>query len=287
MRLAKFFRGLMGHKAPPAPQGTDGVVNLPIFSSLDELVASGFGTFGHYFFHNNAQKKYIVVFFNGAMNGDRLRDTPVFNRWSWGAKCKYPVVCVSDPAATPATGLNLDWYLGRKSEWSLEHIWKTLYRIREAVAPKAQFIVMGSSGGGFAALQSAMLGHADQCFCINPQIELWRSPPGYRFDKALRYYNDDDSDVIPPEDKYRFSVIEAGKLAPKHPAKIFYAQNTADRVHFKNHFLPFLTEFSGRSHNRTKTIHHISFRDTSLKHRPPNYAATIDIFGHAFRRLMK
>ncbi|MDF1634380.1 hypothetical protein [Mycoplana sp. MJR14] len=262
-------------------------VVIPTYETLDDLLNAGFGRCGYYFFRNNDQKKYILVFFNGAMNGGRHSDTPLFNRWSWAAKCKYPVVCVSDPAVSPASGLHIDWYLGRRDEWTLEKVWEKLNRIRSEIAPGAKFIVMGSSGGGFAALQSTMTGHARQCFCINPQIEVWRFRSQPRWLKALEYYNHGAAGEIPQEDLYRFSVIEAGKNRTHRGATIYYAQNTADVPHYRDHFLPFMTEFSGTPNNRARKIHHILFRDTVLKHSPPSYEQTIKIFGYPFKRLMK
>ncbi|SOC41297.1 hypothetical protein SAMN05892877_108182 [Rhizobium subbaraonis] len=262
-------------------------VVIPTHDSIDDLLQAGFGSCGHYFFHDNEQKKYILVFFNGAMNRQYHSETPLFNRWSWGSRCKFPVVCVSDPAVAPSTGLHIDWYLGRRDEWTLERVWAQLHHIRSVIAPEAKFIVMGSSGGGFAALQSTMMGHAKECYCINPQIELWRFQNQSRYFASLRKYNGDDSGQIPPEDLHRFSVIEAGKSRAHRGSAIFYAQNSADVPHVRDHFLPFMTEFSATSHNRTSKIHHISFRDAALKHLPPSYEQTLKIFGQPFKRLMK
>ncbi|MCV3737651.1 hypothetical protein OCK02_15680 [Rhizobium sp. TRM96647] len=270
----------------------DGVVKsqptvIPTYQSIDELLQAGFGSCGHYFFQNNEQKRYILVFFNGAMNRQNHSETPRFNRWSWGKKCRFPVVCVSDPAVAPSTGLHIDWYLGRKDEWTLEKVWTQLHHIRSVIAPEAEFIVVGSSGGGFAALQSTMMGHAKECYCINPQIELWRFQNQSRYFASLSKYNRDDSGQIPPEHLHRFSVIEAGKSGAHRGSKIYYAQNNADMSHVRDHYLPFLIEFSAKPHNRTRKIHHISFRDATLKHLPPSYEQTLKIFGQPFQRLMK
>ncbi len=260
---------------------------IPAYETIGDLLQAGFGACGHYFFHNNDQKRYILVFFNGAMNRKSYTDTPTFNRWSWGARCKYPVICVSDSAVSPSSGLHIDWYLGRRDDWTLENVWNTLYQMRSVIAPEAEFIVMGSSGGGFAALQSTMMGHAKQCFCINPQIELWRFQTQSRYFKALEYYNGGSGHEIPPEHLHRFSIIEAGKNPAHRGSTIYYAQNSADGSHYSDHFLPFLSEFSAKPFNRTRKIHHISFRDRTLKHMPPSYQQTLNIFGHPFKRLMK
>lgn len=276
--------GLFKKKAEEAK--TKPVV-IPTYETMDALLKAGFGSCGHYFFHNNDMKKYILVFFNGAMTRENHTETPRFNRWSWGAKCKFPVICVSDPAVSPSSGLHIDWYVGRRNDWELEKVWATLHQIRASIAPEAEFIVMGSSGGGFAALQSTMLGHAKQCFCINPQIELWRFQSQACYFRALQYYTGKDGGEIPAEDLYRFSVIEAGKSRAHRGATIYYAQNIADVPHYKDHFVPFMTEFSGEPCNLTRKIHHISFRDASLKHKPPSYTQTLKIFGPAFKRFMK
>jgi hypothetical protein len=261
---------------------------IPVFENIDSLLKAGYGACGNYFFHDNRQKQFILVFFNGAINGERYGDTPVFNRWRWGAQCRHPVICVSDPAVTTETGLQIDWFVGRRSEWALEKIWRTLDYIRSVVAPGAEFIVMGSSGGGFAALQSSMMGHAKTCFCINPQIELRRFQTPARYAEALRYYNDGaDSREIAPAHLHRFSVTEAAKKRRHRGATIFYAQNRADTQHYSKHFLPFLKEFAGKSHNVAEKIHCIAFDDRKLKHAPPKFDDTLELFGEPFRRLMK
>lgn len=184
--------------------------------------------------HNNTDK--IIVFFNGAINGD-LNNDPTFMRWSWANENNLSFICFDDPIVSCTQQTNLGWYIGTSNHDIqefindiLEHIIKSL-----KISPK-NIIFYGSSGGGFAAMMAAIRLRGSVAVVSNPQTNIFKyyKTASQRFIKSF-FENEDvssNSSIY-----YRFSVSDAIKKYNYIPA-ILYIQNIQDKFHLERHLLP-------------------------------------------------
>jgi Family of unknown function (DUF6270) len=134
-------------------------------SSLDVLLRG---------FAGAAVGKPLLVCFGGAIVDRGRLTAPFFHGLSLGRACQLPVVCVADPTITRSSRVSLGWYAGNDQ-------WPALYleiarRLDElAMATGSPLILVGGSGGGFAALAVQFaLRSASRAVVWNPQTSISR-----------------------------------------------------------------------------------------------------------------
>lgn len=192
----------------------------------------------------------VVVALHGATN----RETTVLPRFEWlRTLLGYDVSCIffSDPTLQVSESIQLTWYTGTESwnghavvsEWSTE--------LAELIGAE-RIIFMGSSGGGFAALQVSALTADSVALAFNAQTEIadyrvngtgwgvvreyvqevwptiWSNlePNGHIEDKAWA----DEAGV-------RVSAVKAYSIPTRN--KVYLVQNR-EEFHFEDHYAPFL-----------------------------------------------
>lgn len=196
----------------------------------------------------------LIVFFSG--NAKRsMFDPPVFQRWSWARK--FPATCVyfSDPALYKSEDLGLAWYAGGESQDHLAAIWETVGSIVERLAvPSGSVFSYASSGGGLAALRSAVFFPGLHSITINPRISLWKKPEKWisRFTRTC--YGAPDLRSVSQEHWHKFAALDSTVLASA--SSIFLAQNELDTLYLKNQYTPFM-EFVKDSPQASKLETHI------------------------------
>lgn len=190
---------------------------------------------GLYQINDNTDK--IIVFFNGAINGD-LNNNPTFMRWSWANDNNLSFICFDDPIVSCTQLTNLGWYIGTSNydlqqfiNNILEHIIKSLKLSPENI------IFYGSSGGGFAAMMAAIRLRGSVAVVSNPQTNIFKYYKSATQRFIDNFFNEKDISSN-SSNYYRFSVTDAIKKYNYIPA-ILYIQNIQDKFHLERHLLPF------------------------------------------------
>ncbi|KQM97079.1 hypothetical protein ASE85_16170 [Sphingobium sp. Leaf26] len=256
---------------------------IPTRDSTDALLESGVGQFDNWFFRDGPDKSAVIVMFNGR-NVHRTFETggKIFNRWTWAERLRHPTFVLNDPEANNVSNLRLAWYLGIRGNWGLADLWRQADAMIDQVAPGAKRIVLGSSGGGFAAIQSLLKGHASLAFVINPQTDV-RLSPEYDCEKALAHYA--SGGELGEADLPVISVSEALKQRGTNGGQLIYAQNLSDGRHYRRHFLPFLKSV-GEQRPYAPDITTILYDNPDQKHGSPDLDGTVALFGTPFANLL-
>lgn len=180
----------------------------------------------------------LIVFFSGDARRSKFQP-PVFQRWSWASK--YPANCLyfSDPALYRDATLGLAWYAGSSGGDYLEHIWGIVESVLPKLGVKAdEVFAYGSSGGGFAALRSALYFDGLRVVAINPQTNLWAYPHKWTSRLTRAAYGAETLNDVDPREHYKFTSLDRRTLDGSR--RIFLAQNVRDEEHYRNHFTPLL-----------------------------------------------
>ena len=188
----------------------------------------------------------LVVGFSGAL--DRAKVTlPRFERARSLAAAGANVLLISDPTLDLSPTLRLGWYLGSASYDLPPLIAAMITRVQQVLGTSHPPLLVGSSGGGFAALQVAAHVQASNALVINPQTDIRAYHPAF-VGRALRAvfglaHNDDASLIsLAP----RLSAVErlAASAALTH---VRYVVNEGDAHHVSAHFVPFKAFVAGQS----------------------------------------
>ncbi|MGN5044468.1 alpha/beta hydrolase family protein [Aeromonas sp. 3P] len=187
----------------------------------------------------NKETDKLVVFFNGAINGD-LTDRPNFMRWSWAYENNLSFVCFDDPIVSCTQSTNLGWYIGSSECDIQEYIYMiTNHLVKSLCIEPNRVIFYGSSGGGFAALMAAIRLRGSVAVVNNPQTNIFKYYKSAANRLTDNFFKNEkissDSDIY-----HRFSVLHAIKKYDYIPA-VLYVQNIQDRFHLERHLIPFQT----------------------------------------------
>ncbi len=175
----------------------------------------------------------LTVLLHGAL--DRAKTTlPRFERVRTHAAFGGPVLAIGDPTLDLDRGLRLGWYLGTKPLDLPVVIAEWVRAVAEGCGAR-DIVVAGGSGGGFAAMHVASMLEGSTVFAVNPQTDL----DGY-FPRLVRPALDAvfGTGSAPRE---RTSVLDRVR-ATGASFRLFYVQNSGDRVHVERHRDPFLRE---------------------------------------------
>lgn len=113
----------------------------------------------------------IPVFFNGAVPARHDKSGPFFSGGRVGPLVSSGYVSLSDPAVDRDPGVTLAWYAGHEGLATRE----TILAVLESVAYVflRELVLVGGSGGGFAALYYASRLRSDaSAFVWNPQTDI-------------------------------------------------------------------------------------------------------------------
>lgn len=244
--------------------------------SLEKLLTMSEGVYNNYYFHNAKDWSKFLIFFNGALTPDKIKkEGSVFQRWSWAKKFRHPVLCIADPLTVGEKRILLAWYLGRESNNILPSILDQVIALVKKYNPDVNFVGLGSSGGGFAAIAGALLGRLDEAIVINPQTDamLFEVKSAVSDFMAARNNIPCDSDLK----QYEFGML-------KENSKIIYIQNLHDKHHKDVHYEPFRKKIE-----QTPYVKHFSFieyEDLAAGHGPPSLGKMEELIGIYFSKLL-
>lgn len=206
-----------------------------------------------------------------------------FQRHTWaGDYPGYDVVSVSDPSLKPDNDIGLAWFQNSADRFGLDALAEAILTICAAgnYAPD-DMVIMGSSGGGFAAMMLASRFPQARIIAINPQLNL----PKYNRTAYLKML----ATCYPglPETEVQTRFADRIRVTPEvamREAPIFLFQNTHDALHVEHHLKPLLAgvdparlaEFSGQLGPQTewRALNVVHYDDAELGHSPPSRANT-------------
>lgn len=123
-------------------------------------------------YNSHLKSDYILVTFSGAVVERDLKEAPFLSGKGLSDKAKLPLIAIGDPTVSLNQKVGLSWYAGSKDNIDLqEKIAKILDFLTVKINKK--LIILGGSGGGFAALSiyQKMLQEA-HVIAMNPQIAI-------------------------------------------------------------------------------------------------------------------
>ena len=195
---------------------------------------------------SDGSQKVLPVFFSGAVTARQGKPGPFFSGSGVAKTLDVAVLCLADPSLAMDPQLGLAWYAGNGRQSTQALITRVLAGI--AARLDVELLLIGGSGGGFAALQFAgRLGGIASALVWNPQTDF------------LKYYR---SSVQPyleacfpggtgvsstkagqvaklAREGVRHEVITA-YAADEMPKRLLYVQNASDTFHVERHAVPFI-----------------------------------------------
>ncbi|WP_435736964.1 hypothetical protein V5D56_19720 [Cellulosimicrobium sp. PMB13] len=229
----------------------------------------------------------LVVSFHGALDRKKF-SLPRFERCRTIVEAGYSYLGLTDPWLHVNNSLQLSWFTGdvRTDLWPLLADWAATVADRLGVN---NLILSGSSGGGFAALQTSALVRGSVALVFNPQTEIYRYvlPNGSVW--AQRQYLDAVlPELWPPrlEDlgtdmDWTLPLGDRLSALRRHVrlggTRVLYATNVKDH-HHQQHFEPFARALM--SSGRAGSLRVLEYDDGSI-HRPPDTDRFIGALGIA------
>lgn len=179
----------------------------------------------------------LLVSFHGALDRTKIR-LPYFSMLRSFQALPIPLMVLSDPLLDLDGGMRLSWYLGVEEIDIHREVAKMVedYAEKESIE---RVILLGSSGGGFTALQVGSHLPGRQVITANPQVRLSRYSPRVTVRAALNAFGVEE---VPEGQASRMDALQRYREID-FDRDVLYVQNTGDQTHMTNHFEPFVAEF--------------------------------------------
>lgn len=214
------------------------VIRLPSGDHLDVLVAGD----------DLPPDQCVTVFFTGAMPSREGRTPPFFSGVNLGRAIGGRYICFSDPLVGAEESVSLGWYAGRSGDHVQEAVAAVIAHVSRAL--NRQMLLVGGSGGGFAALEQTRRASAPvSAFVWNPQTDILRYLPAVaqRYlttalgisDSQYSQMTDDDRRRAAQRAGIELSVIGRGTSAIDGGGRVLVLQNATD-WHVADHMGPYV-----------------------------------------------
>jgi hypothetical protein len=176
----------------------------------------------------------LFVALSGAVDRGRT-SLPLFQGIGVHAELPGPSMFFSDPTLELDADLRLGWYLGTAHV----DVHAAIARIAERVASSLgvrKVVLVGGSGGGFAAIQIASFLPGATAVAFSPQTSVTAYHPRFS-DHTLRAVfgssgpSSDDTERLDATTRYAKRRV---------PANVHYIQNSGDAFHVERHVAPFV-----------------------------------------------
>lgn len=180
----------------------------------------------------------LRVVFHGAVRAG-IDQYPRFDRVTTILRTNDSFLSIADPTLVLDSEMTLGWYIGNH-EWSPDETIISLIREAMFVSGATNLILVGGSGGGFAALKYSRFFPNSLAFVFSPQTDVARYRGG-SFPRLLKsgFQGMSEEDV---KSTYpgRFDILEG--YGHQVENKVYYYQNLTDPAHITDHYLPFLKQ---------------------------------------------
>lgn len=194
----------------------------------------------------------LTVYFHGATDRsrftmpryERLRTMPTLGLG--------PVMFLSDPCLDLDSRMMLSWYVGTE-DLDLHRVIAQMIDAYARYKGIEKVLLVGNSGGGFAALQIAAYLEGTRVVSFNPQIQIDRYVPRIAATAHWALFGREtvsDDPVNAP----RMDLIERYRRIG-FDQDVVLIQNPGDDMHHTNHFQPFQEAFRASSNADRLTSH--------------------------------
>jgi pimeloyl-ACP methyl ester carboxylesterase len=194
---------------------------------------------------DEGKKKGLIVFLSGAAKRED-RTVPIFHRWNWQPSLtSYHTAFISDPTLQLDDNLILGWYTGNEECDYTEILANLVLSWCTSLALELNSVLfVGSSGGGFAALQLATLLPGTMAFVENPQTATTE----YLDTEVEEHLRTCFPNGNPTKQKNnsRLNIMRRMNEYEQIP-RFVYSQNLRDSFHLDHHYQPFLEYFKLKS----------------------------------------
>ncbi|MFN3313503.1 MAG: hypothetical protein ACK46Q_08560 [Hyphomonas sp.] len=230
----KHFTDINDVKQISAP--SDGVYRIgTVGRKLDVLLENFDG--------KNSITRCLVVF-SGAVHKRESKMGPFFSGRKLSGKVSIPTICISDPTLELDDQLSIGWYAGYRGRTDIRsEVASVLNDFGERFG--CEFMIIGGSAGGFAALNISPLINAKCCIlAFNPQTDISRYWPSH-VSRYLSVASGLRVEIASPREAAAiFGDLEIKPdlsyedlEATEH--RILYVQNAHDN-HVSKHLKPFI-----------------------------------------------
>jgi hypothetical protein len=221
----------------------------------------------------------LTVYFHGATDRGRL-STPRYERLRSFAELGLgPLLFFSDPGLDLDSRMILSWFIGTEARDQHAEI-ANMIRMHAARTGVEKVLLVGNSGGAFAALQVSAYLPGSKVVAFNPQIQVKHYVPRIADTAMWNLFGETDRYAERP-DAHRIDVIEKFSLVD-FDRDVVLIQNTGDDHHFNDHFIPFRDAFAKSPHPE---LLECQTPDLGAGHRvppPDQYIATVRASAAAF-----
>lgn len=224
----------------------------------------------------NKHSDVLVVSFHGALMRKKYH-LPRFEWLSTLRNAPFSSMFVSDPSLHLSKTLQLAWFTGWREVDIHKLIAEWAQRVAEA-SGASRIIFTGSSGGGFASLQTSHYVPGSIAAPFNAQTDIAAYlVAGSKYTAQLQYLEAVWPDVYSklknktePEPEWKLFIDDRVSAVDRYRTGmnnyIYFTQNTND-FHYENHFAP-LKQAILRSHNHGRFVENLYEGEHS--HRPPS-----------------
>ena len=180
-----------------------------------------------------ADSPHLVVALHGALN--RLKtELPRFERTRSLADLGVNVMAFADPTLDLDPSLSLGWYLGTRNIDLVPVIAEVIERVVQQQGIE-RVVLLGTSGGGFASLATALHLPGSTVLAMSPQTDVRRYHATYSVRALERVFGTGE---LRPQDVARVSLAERYRAHPGRPDLRYYI-NSGDTHHLRDHAEPF------------------------------------------------
>lgn len=187
--------------------------------------------------------KPLLICFNAAVPNREKREYPFFSGIKLSQDFGLPLIAIADPSLRILNKLNLSWYAGNKRQLQLQ---KSIADFIGKVSSCSQLppVLIGGSGGGFAALVAKALSPKVNCHVVvwNPQVSI----TDYYQSFVKRYFKVCFPDAVSLEKEQQINFFEDKGIIHRVQlndfsdlGRIVYFQNKTDSMHLNMHCLNF------------------------------------------------
>ncbi|WP_161958379.1 D-glucuronyl C5-epimerase family protein [Ornithinimicrobium cavernae] len=189
----------------------------------------------------------LIVAFHGALVRERV-DLPRFEWLGALRERSEHRLYIADTTLSASPSLTLGWYLGDESDDLTEKITRFINHVRNQLSI-SKTILLGSSGGGYAALAVAPGIDGSNAIAFSPQTDVWKFSPRHTQNLLEASFPGHlNEEELVRRHPTRFSLIERYKDLTRRN-RFVYVQNEGDVRHVNRHFKPFAQSLGVRLPN--------------------------------------
>ena len=180
----------------------------------------------------------VVALFHGAVDRAKMR-LPIFSMLRTLKEIEDSTLLLfSDPTLDLHAGMHLSWYLGTERV-NMHHEIARLIELHSKRVHSNRVVLAGSSGGGYAALQTSTYLTGSSVVVGSPQIILDNYFPGF----VKQAYETTTGAIAPSEEWERRTNAVAAFKSIGFSRDVYFFQNNGDKHHIQRHYKPFVEAF--------------------------------------------